>query len=212
MVKSLRTKIHQTAKSCFRIILLPISSIPPIKTVLRHKLPVFTVSSLLLLATPVGVAQFKDSSSSQPTTPFSELPVNTKDSGTSDENSASNQPSISNSQPNESSGTNTTNNASNTNLSIDAHSSSQQSTPPKLTINGQNIQVPANGSVHKNVQSSNQSVDVRVNNNSSSSTSQSNSLNIQIQSHNTSSGGSDNSSSSDNRDSSRLTPRDRGDY
>lgn len=212
MTKSLHTRIYRVTRDYIRTLLnLLKNSLVPIKNfLLSHKLPAFTIGSLLLLSTPMGIAHFRNDPMQQ-SLAHDESQFGIAGSSTLGSNSEYDR--LRSSRSTENDGPNSSN-ASNTDISGSQSTSQQSYAAPQLTINGQNVPIPNNGSVHKNVQSNNQSVDVRVNNSSSSTNQSGSSLNIQIQSHSTSTGtdtdSDDDSSASTSSRDRLLTPKDRG--
>jgi hypothetical protein len=79
------------------------------------------------------------------------------------------------------SGTNVTNSTS---ISSSSSNSGSSSSTSKLTVNGQNVPIPANGSVRKSLDTDTGSVDISVDNNSISSNNSS--LNINVESNSSS--------------------------
>lgn len=83
----------------------------------------------------------------------------------------------------------TATNSASTNVQTDTNQSSGSNAQTSLTINGQNVPVPANGSVHKTIVGNNSQTDVDVNvQNSGTATSQHSSTSLQVFSNSSSSG------------------------
>lgn len=169
--------------------------------VLRHKLPVFALSSVVLLGAPVMAHQLNYSSADVSVQSNSNQQSSLPNSG-SEENTNSSETSSS-SANNASGRPGDTNNSTSGSSQVNIHTQSNgDGSAPQVTINGQSVPVPPNGRVYTSVpqssNSNNQTIDVQVHNNSSSAANTHNSLNVQVYSN-----GSASSSSTDTRGADR---------
>lgn len=167
--------------------------------ILRHKLPVFALSSLVLVGGPVMAHQLSYSSTDISVQANSAQKTSAPQAAT--DSTSGDTSNDSNSEP----GANASSSASG---QVSVHAQSDGNSTPQVTVNGQQVPVPANGHVYQSIpkssNSNSQTIDVQVHNNSSDSTNTRNSLNVQVYSN----GSSSSSSANNARGADRTNIRD----